>query len=117
MRGAITQDGRASSSAALQTLPVEVLGEGPIYLLSAGGTYEASVLAHGSFWDDLQQHSDAPIVAVAPTRDMVLFTYSDRRRVLRRMERAAAQIHEQGGYVVSPTLLVWTEDGWQPLQS
>lgn len=99
----------------LQTMPVEVIGKGPIYVLSAGGTYEASVLTLTPFWDDLQQHSGTPIVAVAPTRDMVFFTFSERRRVRRRMERTADQLYDQGGYVVSPTLLVWTEDGWQTL--
>ena len=54
-------------------------------------------------------------MAVAPTRDMVFFTFSERRRVRRRMESSAMQLYDQGAYVVSPTLLVLTDDGWRTL--
>ena len=106
---------RARALENLGLIEVEVVGSGPIYVLSAGGTYEASLLAAAPFWEELQQHSGAPVVAVAPTRDMVFFTFSERRRVRRRMERTAGQLYEQGAYVVSPTMLVLTDDGWQPL--
>ena len=99
----------------LAALEVEVLGKGPVDAFSAGGTYEASLLALDSLWEGLQTNSGAPIVAVAPTRSVVFFTFSERRRVRRRMQKRAQILYDDGSYVVSPQLIQWTEDGWVTL--
>ena len=106
---------REEAMANLAALQVEVLGKGPVYALSAGGTYEASLLALDSLWEGLQTHSGAPIVAVAPTRSVVFFTFSERRGVRRKMQKRAQSLYEDGSYVVSPQLIQWTDAGWVAL--
>ncbi len=103
---------RATALENLGRLEIDIVGQGPVYGLVAGGTYEASLLAREGLWRELQESAASPIKVVAPTRDVVFFTFSEKGRVLRRMERHARRIYEVGPYVVSPTLLQWTDEGW-----
>ena len=49
-------------------------GDGPWYLLTAGGDYVRSLLPFNEIWDQLADTVKGQIVATVPTRDVLLFT-------------------------------------------
>lgn len=84
---------------------VERHGEGPWFLLTAGGVYVASVLLMDSVWDEIQGIVDGDVIAVAPSRDVVLFTGSRSRDGILAIREKANGIFGTGDHVVSPTML------------
>jgi uncharacterized protein YtpQ (UPF0354 family) len=53
--------------------PVECHGDGPLFLLSAGTDYVASLLFFDDLWDQLSEVLEGDPIAVVPARDLVLF--------------------------------------------
>jgi uncharacterized protein YtpQ (UPF0354 family) len=93
---------------------VECHGEGPWFFLKADGTYEASLLLLEDLWEQLDSLVDGDLVAVAPSRDVLLFTGSSSREGLTAIRSKAAQITTNGDHVVSSTLLRRYDKGWIP---
>lgn len=86
-------------------------GDGPWYLLTAGD-YTASLLLLDGLWDELADSVDGDIVAVAPSRDVLLYTGSNSSAGLRAIREQAAQIVSGGSYVISDTLIVRSGGRW-----
>jgi uncharacterized protein YtpQ (UPF0354 family) len=92
--------------------PVECHGEGPWFLLTAGGDYVASLLLLDSVWQFAAEEAKGDVVAVAPTRDAVLFTNADSVEGLAEIRRRAKELVSTSDHVVSPTLLRRIGNGW-----
>jgi uncharacterized protein YtpQ (UPF0354 family) len=92
--------------------PVECHGEGPWFLLVAGGDYVASLLLLDSIWEFATNQVKGDVVAVAPTRDVVLFTGADSVEGLAAIRQRATELVSTSDHVVSPTLLRRLGDRW-----
>lgn len=93
--------------------PIEQHGDGPVYVLTAGADYVASLLLFEDLWAELNQQVSGDVLAAAPTRDVLLFTDSDSSEGISQMKASIARVMESGGYLVSDTILRLTGDGWK----
>jgi uncharacterized protein YtpQ (UPF0354 family) len=88
-------------------------GEGPWFFLTAGGDYTASLLLFDGLWEDLADSVDGHLVAVAPARDVLLYTGSNSHEGLKAIREQAAHVVATGNYVVTDTLIVRAGDRWE----
>jgi uncharacterized protein YtpQ (UPF0354 family) len=92
---------------------VEQHGDGPWYMLTAGGDYTASLLLFDDVWNNLSQSVEGDIVAAVPSRDIVLFTGARSKDGIDCIRRKAREIHEGGDHVVSQTLFRRVSGEWK----
>jgi uncharacterized protein YtpQ (UPF0354 family) len=92
---------------------VQMQGEGPLYMINAGGTYEASLLLSDKMWAGMSDVVKGDFVAAVPSRDVLLFTDSNSVDGIRKMRAAIEAIHKDGSYLISKTLLVRREGQWE----
>jgi hypothetical protein len=106
---------------ALALSNLDALGEVPhqphaeaagVRVVHVGDSYEASRLLPVRRWAALAETLGGSLVAVAPTRDYVLFTGAGDAAAVARMRRLAARLMEEEGHPLSATLLRWTPRGW-----
>ncbi len=88
-------------------------GDGPWYLLVAGGDYSASLLLFDEMWNDLESSVAGKIVAVVPARDLVLYTGSDSPEGVAVIRERAKDIVASGDHVISETLIMRTAGKWE----
>ena len=88
-------------------------GDGPWYLLSAGADYVASLLLFESLWEALADDEQGEIIAVAPSRDVVLYTHASSNEGIDAIRRHATEIVQSGSYVISETLLRRVDGKWE----
>ena len=88
-------------------------GSGPVYMLTAGGTFEASLVLFPEVWEEQQELVDGRIVVALPARDLLLFTGERSAEGLSRMLARVKEIQASESYLISDTLLVRTDDGWK----
>ena len=94
--------------------PIMRHGDGPVYLLTAGADYVASLLLFEDVWDELQETIEGDIVAAVPSRDVLLFTDSTSKEGIEELRASITRIINSGGYLVSSTMFRRTADGWKP---
>lgn len=87
-------------------------GDGPWYMLTAGGDYTASLLLFDDLWSELQESVEGDIVVAVPARDVVLFTGSRSQHGIEMVRQKAREIVEGGDHVVSQTLLRRVAGKW-----
>lgn len=106
---------RALAMANLRNILPEIHqhGDGPSYLLTAGGDYVASLLLLDDLWSQLEDAVDGDIVASVPSRDVLLFTGSRSKEGIEEIRAKARAIHEVGGHIISQTLLRRSLGGWK----
>ena len=92
---------------------IEQHGDGPWYMLTAGGDYTASLLLLDDVWSALSQSVEGDIVAAVPSRDVVLFTGARSKDGIDCIKRKAHEIHEGGDHVVSQTLFRRVSGEWR----
>ena len=92
---------------------IEQHGDGPWYMLTAGGDYTASLLLFDDVWNSLSQSVEGDIVAAVPSRDVVLFTGARSKDGIEWIKRKAHEIHEGGDHVVSQTLFRRVSSEWK----
>lgn len=81
-------------------------GASGIFLVSAGGDYEASLLLADSLWSSGEIKVDGDIVVAVPAKDALLVTGSHNREGIARLHALAAEI-AAGPYGLTPTLFVY----------
>lgn len=87
---------------------VEKTGNKGRYMVTAGGTYEASLLLFNSaFWSSKNFAVKGDIVVAVPNRDMLLVTGSKDKANLDWMRARAQESYDSGSYQVSPFLFRW----------
>jgi uncharacterized protein YtpQ (UPF0354 family) len=83
-------------------------GASGIFLIEAGGDYEASLLLADSIWSSGQIKVDGEIVAAVPAKDALLVTGSRNRPGIVRLRALAAEI-AAGAYGLTQTLFVYRD--------
>ncbi len=96
-------------------LPVQpVEGVPGVFQMWVGDSYEAARLLLHQAWAPLVETVPGGLVAVAPSREVVLFTGSEDSMGKQALATAAQGISESA-YGLEPVLLLWTPLGWQAL--
>ena len=93
--------------------PAQRHGDGPWYMLTAGGDYTASLLLFDGLWDDLGDSVEGSVVAVAPSRDVLLYTGSQSKEGLAAIRQQAAEILATGNYLIAETLITRRSGRWE----
>jgi uncharacterized protein YtpQ (UPF0354 family) len=86
---------------------VERAGDKGRYMVTAGGTYETSLLLINSFWSSKNFSVKGDIVVAVPNRDILLITGSNDKVNLDWMRARAQESYDSGSYQVSPYLFKW----------
>ncbi len=96
-----------------QILPgVERHGEGPVYMLVADGSYEASLLLLDEIWESQAELVPGALVAAVPNRDILLFTGSGSEEGMEILGQLTRRMHAEEPYPVSEQLLIRQEGHW-----
>jgi uncharacterized protein YtpQ (UPF0354 family) len=85
----------------------ERTGNNGRYMVTAGGTYESSMLLLNSFWSNKNFPVKGDIVVTIPNRDVLLITGSKDKPNLDWMRARAQASYDSGSYQVSPSLFRW----------
>lgn len=96
----------------LAPLTVERHGEGPVYMLTAGGTYEASLLLDDRLWSRIAEEVAGDVLVAVPCRDLLIFTGSAESDGAVLIAAHAARMARRGAYPLSKAVLRWTDEGW-----
>jgi uncharacterized protein YtpQ (UPF0354 family) len=83
-------------------------GADHIFLIEAGGNYEASLLLADGIWSSGQIAVDGDIVAAVPDRSALLVTGSRNRDGVARLRKMAAEL-AIGPYALTPSLFVYRD--------
>jgi uncharacterized protein YtpQ (UPF0354 family) len=93
-----------------QLLPkLETSGADGIYMVTAGGTYEASLLLLDSLWTGGQFDVRGDIAVAIPTRDLLLVTGSGYPEGIRRVRQMAREAFTGGAYRLTQQLFVYRD--------
>jgi uncharacterized protein YtpQ (UPF0354 family) len=93
--------------------PIERHGEGPVYTLTAGSDYVASLLLFEDLWDEQANVVEGEIVAVVPSRGTLLFTGSKSSQAIIQLRQSVQQFTQTSGYLITNTMLRRSPDGWR----
>ena len=85
----------------------ERTGNNGRYMVTAGGTYESSMLLLNSFWSNKNFPVKGDIVITIPNRDVLLITGSKDKLNLDWLRARAQESYDSGSYQVSPSLFRW----------
>lgn len=97
----------------LSRLQVERRGDGPLFMLTADGNYEASLLLNGPLWTQLAAGVAGPLLASAPCRDIIYYTGEHEPGGVEQLTRATAHMVKVGSHVVSRAILRLAKDRWE----
>jgi uncharacterized protein YtpQ (UPF0354 family) len=93
--------------------PIMQHGEGPLFMLTAGADYVASLLLFDDVWTEIQETIEGDIVAAVPSRDVLFFTDSTSKEGIEAMRSSITRVINSGGYLVSSTMFRRTAAGWK----
>ncbi|CAN5878403.1 hypothetical protein BH11VER1_BH11VER1_20500 [soil metagenome] len=85
---------------------IEVQGGNGIYMVTAGGDYEASLILFEALWDGIQIKVDGDYVIAIPSRDMLLITGSNNKEGIRRIRDLAIKTVAEAPYRLTSDLFV-----------
>lgn len=88
-------------------------GEG-LYMLTAGGNYEATLLLVDWVWTTETFPVDGEFVAAVPARDVLLVTGSNDTAGLERLRSLATSTLSEASYTLTDTLFVRRDGSWVP---
>ncbi len=88
---------------------IECHGSDGFYMITAGGTYEASLLLLNSIWTHEQMDVQGHIVVAIPTRDLLLVTGSGYPEGIDKVRQMAQQAYGEGAYRLTPKLFVYRD--------
>lgn len=94
--------------------PIMQHGDGPLFMLTAGGDYVASLLLFDDVWAEIHETTEGDIVAAVPSRDVLFFTDSSSKEGIEELRAAITRVTNSGGYQVSSTMFRRATDGWKP---
>ncbi|MCB1230740.1 MAG: DUF1444 family protein [Verrucomicrobiae bacterium] len=85
---------------------VEVQGGGGVFMITAGGDYEASLLLIDSLWNSEAVPVDGDFVVAIPARDLLLVTGTGHAEAIERLREMASEGAEKFSYSLTPVLFV-----------
>ena len=92
--------------------PIELHGNAPRYMITAGGNLEATLLLHPSLWESLAEHLPGDPVAVVPARDLLLVTSSEWEEGRALLREMAEKHPEDQRYALSKLLFIRRNGSW-----
>lgn len=100
---------RALASENLKRLlpKIERHGANGLYMITAGGNYEASLLVLDSIWSDGQMDVSGDVVVAVPTRDLLLVTGSQDSQGIEKVRQMAKEASTGGSYGLTQKLFVY----------
>ena len=86
---------------------IERVGANGLYMINAGGDYEASLLLLDSLWTDGQMQVQGDFVVAIPTRDLLLVTGSRDSQGIEKLKQVVEQAAKDGSYRLTSKLFVY----------
>lgn len=80
-----------------------------IYLVTAGGNYEGSLLLFDSIWTDEQFEVSGEIVVALPAREVLLVTGSEDPEGIARVQQTVADVWKEAPYRLTDKLFVYRD--------
>ncbi|RZK42267.1 MAG: DUF1444 family protein [Hymenobacter sp.] len=87
---------------------VERKGNNGLYMITAGGNYEASLLLLPSLWKKKNFPVNGDFIVAIPNRDMLLITGSKNKSGINKIREIVTESYNAGSYPVSEYLYRWT---------
>jgi uncharacterized protein YtpQ (UPF0354 family) len=87
---------------------IERHGANGLFIIAAGGDYEASLLLLDSIWSGGQIKVQGDIVVAIPTRDLLLVTGSREVEGIKKMKQLVRKAYGEGSYRLTPKLFVYS---------
>lgn len=92
---------------------IERHGANGIYLLTAGGDYEASLVLLDSLWKDEQADVQGEVVVAVPTRDLLVMTGSRDPQGIEKVKQIVKETWSGGAYRLTQKLFVYRNGKFQ----
>lgn len=86
---------------------VNIQGDSGVYMITAGGDYEASLILLPTLWTKENLPVKGSFVIAVPNRDMLLITGSDDKANIEKIKRFAQKSFSSGNYSISESLYKW----------
>lgn len=83
-------------------------GDNELFMITAGGDYEASLILLSSIWTKENLPVDGEFIIAIPNRDMLLITGSKSKTGIAKIKEIVADSYKTGNYQVSDHLYKWT---------
>ena len=102
---------------ALQNLPnrlpkIEMHGNSPYHMITAGGNFEATLLLLDSLWDQLAEHLPGEPMAAIPSRDLLFVTGSEAENAVSFMSDMANKDLADNSHALSKCFFVRRSGKW-----
>jgi uncharacterized protein YtpQ (UPF0354 family) len=92
---------------------IEQHGANGLYMLAAGGDYEASLLLFDSIWSGLKGIVRGDVVVAIPTRDVLVVTGSEDAEGILRMKNIIEDALAKGAYRLTKKMFVYRGDKFE----
>jgi uncharacterized protein YtpQ (UPF0354 family) len=86
---------------------IERHGDNGLYMITAGGNYEASLILLKEIWNRESMPVDGDFVVSIPTRDLLLVTGSNNKIGIEKIKKMANDAVESNSYHLIADLFVW----------
>ena len=86
---------------------IERRGANGLFMLTAGGDYEASLLLIDSIWSEMQREVRGDVIVAIPSRDVLIVTGSEDRQGIEKMKQIVQQSFAQGSYRLTTKLFAY----------
>jgi uncharacterized protein YtpQ (UPF0354 family) len=86
---------------------IQIHGDNGLFMITAGGTYEASLLLFDELWQGGRMKVDGDYVVAIPSRDMLLVTGSNNQPALEKIRSLAKKTREESAYSLTSDLFVY----------
>ena len=83
-------------------------GDNGLFIITAGGDYEASLILLSSIWTKENFPVDGEFIIAIPNRDMLMITGSKNKPGIAKIKEIVADSYKTGNYKVSDHLYKWT---------
>lgn len=87
---------------------IQIQGDNGLYMVTAGGNYEASLILLSSLWTKENFPVDGNYIIAIPNRDMLMITGSKNKTGIAKIKEIVADSYKTGNYQVSDHLYIWT---------
>lgn len=95
--------------------PIELAGNDDVYIVSAGGSFESSLILLDSFWKNDNFKVEGNIVVALPARDWILITGSLNVVGIEKIKTVSNMVFEESSYSICSKLFLRRSDQWELL--
>lgn len=84
-------------------------GANGLFMIVAGGDYEASLLLFDNLWDEMKSQVKGDVVAAIPTRDLLVVTGSEDAQGIQSMKKIIEDATAKGSYRLTKKMFVYRD--------